>query len=394
MKKLLGLVLALALLGACALPAAAEGVPASEIKVGFIFVGDENEGYTAAHYEGAKQMMTVLGLAENQIIVKWNTPEDETCYDAAVDLADQGCDIIFANSFSHEPYMLMAASEYPEVEFCHATGYQAVLSGLENTHNYFTAVYESRYVSGVVAGMKLNEMIANGEIAPDAVKIGYVGAYPYAEVKSGYTSFFLGVRSVCPEAFMEVTYTNSWASFDLEKEAAEALIANGCVLISQHADTTGAATACEAAKVPIVGYNISMIATAPNYALTSASINWAPYYTYATNCVINGEAIVVDWCQGYAEGADCITELNPVSVAAGTAEKVAEVEAGIISGDVKVFDAASFTVGGKTLDEIIATEEYAGYAKYVYDGCFNESVLASAPAFDLPIDGIINLGDN
>ena len=281
-----------------------EGVDVKDLKVGFIFIGDENEGYTAAHYAGAKGMQEALGLSDDQIIIKWNIPEDETCYDAAVDLADQGCNIVFANSFGHESYILQAAAEFPDVQFCHATGYQAAGSGLANMHNYFTSIYESRYVSGVVAGMKLNEMIADGKITEDTAKVGYVGAYPYAEVISGFTSFFLGVRSQCPSATMEVKYTNSWASFDLEKECAESLIADKCVLISQHADTTGAPTACQAAGVPCVGYNISMIETAPDAALTSASINWEPYYEYATKCVIDGTAIDTDWCKGFAEGAD------------------------------------------------------------------------------------------
>lgn len=361
-----------------------EGVAAEDLKVGFIFVGDENEGYTAAHYEGAKEMQQALGLSDDQLIIKWTIPEDETCYDAAVDLADQGCQIIFANSFGHEDYMKQAAEEFPDVQFCHATGYQASSSGLDNFHNFFTSVYESRYVSGVVAGMKLNEMMeADSSVVP---KIGYVGAFPYAEVISGYTSFFLGVRSVCPEAEMEVTYTNSWASFDLEKEAAEALIADGCVLISQHADTTGAPTACEAAGVPVVGYNISMIATAPTQALTSASISWGPYYTFAAQSVVDGTAIPADWCQGYSEGADKITELNVGVVAEGTAEKVAEVEEAIKSGELHVFDTATWTVNGvKAEDDAELMEKYKDY---IYDGYFHESELASAPAFDIKIDGI------
>jgi basic membrane protein A len=391
MKKGIGLLLALAMILAMSAPAFAEGVAAADIKVGFIFVGDENEGYTAAHYEGAKTMREELGLSDDQLIFKWNIAEDETCYDAAVDLAEQGCDIIFGNSFNFESYMIMAASEYPDVEFCHGTGYQAALSGLANVHNFFTAVYESRYVSGVVAGLKLNEMIENGEITADEARIGYVGAYPYAEVISGFTSFYLGARSVCPSVTMEVTYTNSWGSFDLEKEAAEALIAGGCVLISQHADTTGSATACEAVGVPIVGYNISMIATAPNNALTSAAISWAPYYTFATSCVINGDTIPVDWSQGYAEGANSITELNEGVVAEGTAEKVAEVEAALVAGEFKVFDTSTFTVDGMTLEALVETEEYASFAPYVYDGCFNESVLSSAPSFAIIIDGITDL---
>ena len=360
------------------------GVAAEDLKVGFIYIGDENEGYTAAHYYGAKAMQQALGLKDEQLIFKWNTPEDETCYDAAIDLAEQGCNIIFANSFNFEPYIIQAAKEYPEIQFCHATGYQAKSSGLSNMHNYFTSVYESRYVSGVVAGMKLNEMIADGTITEDQALIGYVGAFPFAEVISGYTSFYLGARSVCPSATMKVTYTNSWSSFDLEKEAAEALIADGCVLISQHSDTTGPATACEAKGVPVVGYNISMISVAPTQALTSASIDWAPYVTYATECVVKGEEIVVDWCRGYADGADKITELNETAVAEGTAEKVAEVEEAIKSGELHVFDTSTWTVEGETLTTY--QDDFGN--EYISDGYFHESELASAPSFNIIIDGI------
>ena len=393
MKKIVSLVLVLAMALICT-AAFAEGIPADQIKVGYIFVGDENEGYTAAHYEGAKAMMAALGLTDDQVIIKWTIPETEACYDAAVDLAEAGCDIIFANSFGHETYMMQVAAEYPDIQFCHATGYQAASSGMSNMHNYFDSIYEARYVGGVVAGMKLNEMIANGVITEDNCTIGYIGAFPYAEVISGFTSFFLGVRSVCPAATMEVKYTNSWASFDLEKEAADALInSQNCVLISQHADTTGAPTACEESGVPIVGYNISMIATAPTTALTSASNNWGSYYTYAVDCVIKGEEIATDWCQGYAEGAVCITELNEAACAEGTAEKVAEVEAAITEGTLHVFDTSTFTVGGETLEDLIANNpDYAKYADYVSDGYFHESELASAPAFDLIIDGVVAIG--
>lgn len=382
MKKFLSLALAV-MLCLVSFAAMADGVPASDLKIGFIFIGDENEGYTAAHYEGAKEMASALGINEDQLLIKWVVPEDETCEDAAIDLADQGCQIIFGNSFGFESYMMNAAKEYPQVQFCHATGYQAAGSGLANFHNFFTSVYESRYVSGVVAGLKLNEMIESGKITAEQTKVGYVGAYPYAEVISGFTSFFLGVRSVCPSATMDVTYTNSWASFDLEKEAAEALIAGGCVLISQHADTTGAPTACEAAGVPVVGYNISMIATAPNWALTSASINWGPYYTYAVKSIIDGTEISVDWCHGYADGANRITELNKAAIAAGTEEKVAEVESALKDGSLHVFDCASFTVGGKTLTD--------ADSDYIWDGYFHESEKASAPSFDFIIDGITDL---
>ena len=269
-----------------------EGVDVKDLKVGFIFIGDENEGYLAAHYAGAKGMQEALGLSDDQIIIKWNIPEDETCYDAAVDLADQGCNIVFANSFGHESYILQAAAEFPDVQFCHATGYQAAGSGLANMHNYFTSIYESRYVSGVVAGMKLNEMIENGEITEDQAKMGYVGAYTYAEVISGYTSYFLGARSVCPSATMEVTFTGSWYDETAEKEGANKLIEDGCVLISQHADSMGAPTACETAGVPNVSYNGSTASACPNTFLVSSRVNWEPYFEYAINCVAEGTQIL------------------------------------------------------------------------------------------------------
>lgn len=393
MKKLVSLVLVMIMALICASAAVAEGVPADQIKVSYIYIGDENEGYTAAHYEGAKEMMKTLGLTDEQVIIKWCVPETEECYDAAVDLAEAGCNIIFANSFSHESYVMQAAAEYPKIQFCHATGFQAASSGLANMHNYFTSIYEARYVSGVVAGLKLNEMIANGAVTEDKCVIGYVGAYPYAEVISGYTSFLLGARSVCPSATMEVKFTNSWASFDLEKEAAEALIAQGCVLIAQHADTTGAPTACQAAKVPCVGYNVSMNEVAPDAALTSSANDWGIYNTYAVKCVIDGAPIDADWCKGLSEGAVLITPLNENTVAEGTAEKVAEVEKAIIDGTLHVFDTATFTVGGEKLEDLIANNaDYAKYADYVSDGYYHESELASAPSFDIAIDGITTLG--
>ncbi|MEG0124535.1 MAG: BMP family ABC transporter substrate-binding protein [Clostridia bacterium] len=367
--------------------AVAEGVPADKIKVGFIYIGDENEGYTYSHYKGALEMKKTFGLTDEQIIVKWLVPESEACYEAAVDLAEQGCNIIFANSFGMESYLFQAAKEYPNIQFCHATGTQALTSELTNVHNYFTAIYEARYVSGVVAGLKLSQMIADGKIKAEEAKIGYVGAYPFAEVVSGYTSFFLGARSVCPSATMQVTYTNSWASADLEKAAAEALIADKCVLISQHADTTGASTACEAAGVPIVGYNISMIPTAPTQALTSPTNNWAPYVTFAVKNVIEGTEIPRDWCKGFADDAVTVTELNEKAIAPGTAEKVAQVKQDIKDGKLHVFDCASFTVGGETVTTFDTAYGFEGN-QLVADGYFHESELRSAPCFELRIDGI------
>ncbi|MCR5304294.1 MAG: BMP family ABC transporter substrate-binding protein [Lachnospiraceae bacterium] len=376
-----------------AAPAATEAAPAaadtSSIKVGVIYIGDENEGYTASHMKGVKEMKDALGLSDDQVIEKTNIAEDESCYDAAIDLAEQGCTAIFATSFGHEDYLIQAAGEYPDIQFFHATGYQAATSGLPNMHNYFDKIYEARYVTGIVAGMKLNQMIEDGTITEDAAKIGYVGAYPYAEVVSGYTSFFLGVRSICPSATMEVKYTNSWADMSAEAEVASQLIADKCVLISQHADTTGAPSTCEAEGVPCVGYNVDMVSVAPNAAMTSSSNNWGVYYNMAVSSVVNGESVPVDWADGYDSGAVYITPINEKVAAEGTQAKVDEAEAALKAGKLHVFDTSTFTVGGKSLEDLIAEGgDNEKYSQYVSDGYFHESEVASAPAFDLRIDGI------
>ena len=365
-----------------------DNADASKIKVGFIFLHDENSTYDLNFMNAAKAAQEKLGLSDDQVIFKYPVDESSACYDAAADLADQGCNIVFADSFGHEPFILQAAKEFPDVQFCHATGTQAASSGLSNMHNYFTNIYEARYVSGVVAGLKLNEMIKDGTITEDNCKMGYVGAFPYAEVISGYTSFYLGAKSVCPSVTMEVKYTNSWASFDLEKECADALISDGCVLISQHADTTGAPTACEAAGVPCVGYNVDMTSVAPNTALTSASMDWGVYYTYAVQCMLDGTEIDTDWCKGFAEGADKITPLNDKVVAEGTEEKVKEVEDALADGSLHVFDTSTFTVDGK---ELTTYKKDGSDTEYISDGYFHESEYGSAPAFDIAIDGITSI---
>ena len=399
MKKFASILLVLCMILGMTMSASA--VSAADIKVGMICIGDENEGYSANHINGLRRAMEALGIAPEQVIFKYNIPETEEAYEAAVDLAEQGCNIIFANSFGHESYIALAAEEYPEIEFCHATGTSAMNAGLENFHNYFAAIYEARYVSGVVAGLKLNEMIESGKITAEAAKIGYVGAFPFAEVISGYTSFYLGARSVCPSVTMEVRYTNSWGDMALEKETAEALIANGCVLISQHADTTGAPTACEAAGVPCVGYNISMIPAAPTQALTSSAVNWDAYYSFALQNVLAGTTFPADWSAGYVDGAVAITELNAATVPAGTAEKVAEVEAALKDGTLKVFDVATFTApagAGYEVDaeghltSAFATDTNGDWVpdanEVVIDGYFSESSVQSAPYFAIIIDGI------
>ncbi|NCC67143.1 MAG: BMP family ABC transporter substrate-binding protein [Clostridia bacterium] len=402
MKKFLALMLALAMvfaLAACGTTttpkdSTAPDADSSSLKLGVILLHDENVGYDYAHIEGIKTAAAELGIADEQIIWKFNVNEDENCYDAATDLVEQGCTCVISDSYGHETYMLQAAEENLDVTFIALTGDHAASSGLPNIKNAFTWVYESRYVSGVVAGMKLKELMDAGTVTDPYV--GYVAAKPYAEVISGYTAFFLGVKSIVADAHMDVQYTGEWADSTLEAEAANALIARGCVIISQHADTTGAPSAIQAAldsgkTAYSVGYNVDMLSAAPTAALTSAQNNWSVYYKYAFGCLVNGEEIKTDWAAGYAEGAVQISALGE-SCAAGTAEKVEEVIAGIKDGTINVFDTANFTVGGETPTEIFATDTNNDYAadtdNMVEDGIFHESTFRSAPYFALIIDGI------
>ncbi len=392
MKKSIALVLALAVMtsGLFAAKKEKKSKKTPAFKVGVIYIGDENEGYTEAHMKGVAEMKKALGLSDSQVIEKKGIPESEKAYDAAVDLAEQGCTYIIATSFGHESYLIQAAKEYPKIVFAHATGYQAAMSGLKNMHNFMPSIYQARYVSGIVAGLKLNEMIASKKIKASEAKIGYVGAYPYAEVVSGYTSFFLGARSVCPSATMEVRYTNSWADMSLEKETAEALIAAKCVLISQHADTTGAPSACQAHGVPCVGYNVDMTAVAPDSALTSAAMNWGAFYTLSAKAVMNGQGFDVEWSKGYEEGAVYITKINSKVATSDAQAKTEAAEKAIKAGTLKVFNTKSFTVNGKSIEDLIkAGGDFAKYSNYVKDGAFNEQNGFAAPAFDLRIDGIV-----
>ena len=383
---------------------AADATAASDLKVGFIFLHDENSTYDLNFMNGAKEACANLGLSDDQVIFRTNIPEGQECYDAAAELADAGCNVIFADSFGHEDFMIQAAKEFPEVQFCHATGTKAHTEGLANYHNAFASIYEGRYLAGVAAGLKLNEMIANGEFTEDEAKIGYVGAFTYAEVVSGYTSFFLGARSVCPTATKEVTFTGSWYDETAEKEAANKLIGNGCKLISQHADSMGAPTACETAGVPNVSYNGSTEAACPNTFIVSSRINWAPYYEYAITAVMNGETIDADWTGTLATGSVVLTDINTAVAAEGTAEAIADATAKLESGELQVFDCSAFTVSGDNvtasmtvdadghvtsyLADVNTDAAYAGDTEAVENGAFKESTFRAAPYFDLKIDGI------
>lgn len=391
MKKGMKLILAVVMMLAfTAIPCFAGEAEGTTVKAGFIFLHDENSTYDLNFINAAKEACENMGV---EYVFKTGIPEGQECYEAACELADAGCNFVFADSFGHEDYMIEAAREFPDVQFCHATGTKAHTEQMPNFHNAFASIYEGRYLAGIAAGMKLNEMIEAGEITEDGAKMGYVGAYTYAEVISGFTSFYLGARSVCPSVTMEVTFTGSWYDETAEKEGANKLIEDGCVLISQHADSMGAPTACETAGVPNVSYNGSTVSACPNTFLVSSSINWAPYFEYAMGCVASGEEIAADWTGDISTGSVVLTDLGS-AVAEGTQEAIDAASAELSAGNLHVFDTSTFTVEGETLESYMADvdtdPEYEGDHEAVSDGYFHESAegFRSAPYFNIQIDGI------
>ena len=421
MKKLLALGLAatVAVAGLGALAGCGGNGNGDAIKVGFIALHDDNSTYDKNFLDAIREACANKGIPEENLIIRTGIPEENACYDAAADLVDQGCDVIFADSFGHESYILQAAREFPDVQFCHATGTMAHTENVSNFHNAFSHIYQGRYLAGVAAGMKLVEMYeadeleANNFDSEGNIKMGYVGAYTYAEVISGYTSFFLGAKSVVEaetdvSVSMEVTFTGSWYDEQKERDGANTLITNGAALISQHADSMGAPSACESAGVPNVSYNGSTAASCPNTFIVSSRINWVPYFEYMIDCVTNGEEIATDWTGTIENNSVVLTELG-AAAAEGTQAKIDEVMADLISGDLHVFDTSTFTVTvvtegdntknvNATVDEngrltgymadVNTDAAYTADTQAVANGYFHESEYRSAPYFDVQIDGI------
>ena len=395
MKKFFKLVLVLVLC-VCSVFALSACQSKNKVKVGLICLHDESSTYDKNFIDSMYRALDELGLKASALELVTGIGEDNSCYEKACELAST-CDIVFADSFGHEPYMLKAAKENPDTIFCHATGTQAHTAGVENYYNAFASIYEGRYLAGIAAGMKLNEMIEAGKFTAAEAMVGYVGAFPYAEVVSGYTSFFLGVRSVCPTATMVVRYTSSWYDYDKEYAAANALIASGCKLISQHADSYGAPTACEEKNVPNVTYNGSTVAKCPNTYIVSSKIDWAPYYVKMITAVMNGEKVAEkDYVGTIATGSVKLDAVGS-NAAAGTQEAIDAAKAKLQAGALHVFDTSTFTVGLLPVTSYKAdvddAGDYVGETEVIANGYFHESEYRSAPYFDLRIDGIRELND-
>ena len=403
-KKVFALVLCLALVTALVIGLVAcnpeeervvnlQAIAKDDIKIGLICLHDEQSTYDKNFIDAMKEAVNELGLREDQLVIKTGIPETEKCYNTAVELVEQGCNIIFADSFGHEDHIMRAAEEYTSVRFFHATGTKAHTAKLGNYFNAFASIYEGRYLAGVAAGMKLVELYGDkdGNVSDENAKIGYVGAWPYAEVKSGYTSFFLGVRSIVPNATMDVKFTSSWYDEAAENTTAKALIERGCKLISQHADSMGAPNACKEKGIPNVTYNVSTEKDCEGSYVIGSRINWAPYYKYIVEATIKNETIPYDWTGTLQSDSVQLLEIGKAA-AAGTAEKLATVKAALENGTLNVFDTNNFTVGGKHITTFLADVDDAGdfvpETEVVENGILKESAFRSAPYFTLDIDGI------
>ena len=402
-KKILALVLVLALVASVAVALVACD-DSTDFKFGLICLHGETSTYDKNFIDAAREACDDLGV---ELVLRTDIPEAAECYNTAVDLVDDGCDLIFADSFGHESYILQAAKEYPDVQFAHATGTTAHTENVANFHNAFASIYEGRYLAGIVAGYELLDRYDtdnDGVITDAEAKVGYVGAHPYAEVVSGYTSFFLGVRSVVENATMEVTYTGSWYDYPGEKTAAQTLIDRGCTLISQHADSMGAPEACEAAGIPNVTYNISTAASCPKTYVAGSKINWAPYFKYIIQCAMDGKDIDTDWTGDFSTDSVVVLDFG-ANVSDEAKQAVATAKSAILDGTLEVFDCSTFTVGGEHLtqykadvdtDAAFTPDTQVIKTKTVGDKTityFAESEYRSAPYFDVRIDGITELDD-
>ncbi len=397
LKKILAIVMVVAIVAS--LTAAFVGCSDEEkadITIGLITLHDSSSTYDKNFIDAmdvAKKNLEAAGYSV-KVIIKSGIDESEACYEAAADLVEQGCDMIMADSFGHEDYMIKAAKEFPNVTFCHATGTKAHTENVSNFHNAFASIYEGRYLAGVAAGLKLLEMYDtdnNGVITDAEATVGYVGAFTYAEVISGYTSWYLGVKSVVSNASMKVQFTGSWYDVTREKEAANTLINKGCKLISQHADSMGAPTACKEANIPNITYNVSTESECAGTYVVASRINWAPYYEYVAKAILNKETIETDWVGTIATGSVEILEIGSAA-AAGTSAKLDEIKAKLASGELKVFDTNNFTVNGAKVTTYMADVDtdkaYTPDHEVIENGVFMESSLRSAPYFNLTIDGI------
>ena len=362
--------------------------------VGMVCIGNEEMAYDRNFYHAADAAKEIL--AGKGINIEWkytyDHPEGDPVAEDCIEFAEDGAIAVFLNSYGMENAMLSVAADYPDTVFAALTNEGSKSDDLDNTVNAFPSIYEGRYLAGVAAGMKLNEMIDNGEITEDEAVLGYVGAYTYTEVVSGYTAFYLGAKSVCDSATMLVEFIGSWGDPAMEATTAQDLIDRGAVVVSQHSDSTTPATTCQQNGVYHIGYNIAMDDVAPEASIVSSKIDWTNYFVYVIETLVNGGTVDQDYMgHGLKDGDVVLTAVNENIAADGTDEAIETAANAIKDGSLHVFDTSKFTVDGQTVTEAMIDMDAdftPDNTNAISDGYYHESFYKSAPAFDLRIDGI------
>ena len=365
-----------------------QGMSEDVLKVGFIYEDDESTPYTY-NFALAEKALAEKYPDRIRTITRSNVLES-FAEDSLRELVRKGCRLIFTNS--HSGAFAGLAPEFPQVQICQVSYLDEPLKLYpENYHTFKGEVYQGRYVSGIVAGLKLRNLLDHHNIKPEEALVGYVGAYRNAAVISGYTAFLLGVRSVAPEAVMRVRYTGSWSSFSAEKECARQLIEEGCVVISQHSDTIGPALACEEAsrtrQVYFVGYNQSMLDVAPTTALVSLRINWTPYVLGAAEAVMENKVIEKhvdardhgnDMSAGFERGWVEMLDLNSHIAVEGTSQKMAGAIEALRRGSLQIFQGDYTGVDPEDPSDICDLKR--GY---------RENAESSSPDFHYILEGVV-----
>ena len=369
-----------------------EYVGRDHVKVGFVLDGDESAPYSYNFVRAANAIESAYD-DRVEVDIRYNVPYDKS-REVFEDLAQSGCAIVFSNSYEYGTYAKQVAADYPGVQFCEATCDNANAEPVvANYHTFMGEIYEGRYVTGKVAGMKLREMVESGQIDADEAWVGYVAAYPYPEVISGYTAFLLGVRSECPQARMKVKYTNTWGSYGLEMQAAKQLIDGGCTIISQHSNTIAPAIACEEASAgrPVyhVGYNQDMVDIAPTVSLVGTRINWTPYCVSAVQAVLDNKRIedVVrgnvhgnDEGAGFKEGWVEILTLNTAIAPQGCAAMIEAAVASLSAGKTSVF-----------VGDYLGVDPFDASDTWDLNKEYHENENSSAPTFHYVLQDVIEV---
>jgi len=292
---------------------------AKKVKAGFLYIGPIGDGgWTYAHDAGRRDLETQTGVGT---VYQELVPESPASERVMETMIAQGCNVIVGTSFGYMDYMENVSKRHPDVIFLHCSGYKTT----KNMGTYFGRMYQARYLSGIVAGLKTKSNT-----------IGYVAAYEIPEVIRGINAFTLGVRSVNPRAVVKVKWSHTWYDPAKEMDAALALLDAGVDVVAQHQDTAAPQQAAEARQAWSIGYNTEMNSMAPKACMTASIWNWGPYYVSQIKAIQDGTWKSSEYWGGLKED---IVRLAPLTAnaPAGSAAAVDRARRALVSGELKIF---------------------------------------------------------